>query len=219
MKGKGKIMNSILEQIKNVGIIPVIEIEYLKNAVPLADALWEGGLRCVEITFRTSIAAEAIRLIKKAYPEMLIGAGTILTKEQVDEAIDSGAEFTVSPGFDPEIVDFCVERKRVILPGCVTASEIVQAVKRGLEAVKFFPAEPAGGLKMLKALAGPYPSLKFMPTGGINVNNVESYLGNKHVLACGGSWIAKKELISNGDFETIRKLSKDAAEIVKKVRK
>lgn len=219
MKGKGKIMNSILEQIKNAGIIPVIEIEYLKNTVPLAGALWEGGLRCVEITFRTPIAAEAIRLIKKAYPEMLIGAGTILTKKQVDEAIVSGAEFIVSPGLDPEIVDFCVERKRVVLPGCVTASEIVQAVKRGLEAVKFFPAEPAGGLKMLKALAGPYPSLRFMPTGGINVNNVESYLNNKHVLACGGSWIAKKELVSNGDFETIRKLSKDTAEIVKKVRK
>ena len=173
----------------------------------------------MEITFRTPIAAEAIRLIKKAYPEMLIGAGTILTKKQVDEAIVSGAEFIVSPGFDPEIVDFCVERKRVVLPGCVTASEIVKAVKRGLEAVKFFPAEPAGGLKMLKALAGPYPSLRFMPTGGINVNNVESYLNNKHVLACGGSWIAKKELVSNGDFETIRKLSKDTAEIVKKVRK
>ena len=149
MKGKGKIMNSILEQIKNAGIIPVIEIEYLKNTVPLAGALWEGGLRCVEITFRTPIAAEAIRLIKKAYPEMLIGAGTILTKKQVDEAIVSGAEFIVSPGFDPEIVDFCVERKRVVLPGCVTASEIVQAVKRGL---------------------------KFMPTGGINAKNLEEYL-------------------------------------------
>ena len=210
---------TINEQFKEYGVVPVVVLNDAKDALPLAKALVEGGLACAEVTFRTDAAEESIRLMSEAYPEMLVGAGTVLTIDQVNRAVKAGAKFIVSPGFDPEIVDYCLENNIPVLPGCITPSEVAQAVKRGLKVVKFFPAEQAGGIAMIKAMAAPYTMVKFMPTGGINVNNVESYLNNKHVLACGGSWIAKKELVSNGDFETIRKLSKDTAEIVKKVRK
>ena len=162
-------MNTVLEKIKKMGIVPVVVIENEKDAVPLADALCNGGLACAEVTFRTAAAGEAIRLMKEAHPEMLVGAGTVLTVEQVDRSVHAGAEFIVSPGFDPEIVDYCIEKKIPVLPGCITPSEAARAVRRGLSVIKFFPAEQAGGLAFIKAMAAPYTSLSFMPTGGIKI--------------------------------------------------
>ena len=164
------------EKIKEMGIVPVVVLEDEKDAGALAKALCEGGLPCAEVTFRTAAAKESIRIMLEEYPEMFVGAGTVLTTRQVDEAIEAGARFIVSPGFDPEIVDYCIEKQIPVFPGCVTASELAQAVKRGLEVVKFFPAETSGGLAAIKALAAPYVGMKFMPTGGINLKNVRSYL-------------------------------------------
>ena len=166
----------IAEKFQKIGVVPVVVLEDVKDAVPLAKALVEGGLPCAEVTFRTEAAEESIRLMAEQFPDMLVGAGTVLTKEQVDAAAAAGAKFIVSPGFDPEIVDYCLEKEIPVYPGCVSPSEVAQAVKRGLKVVKFFPAEPAGGLPMIKAMAAPYVGLKFMPTGGINAKNLEEYL-------------------------------------------
>lgn len=211
-------MNSILEKIKKMGIVPVVVIETVKDAVPLSDALCKGGLACAEVTFRTAAASDAIRLMKDAHPEMLVGAGTVLTTAQVDSAVQAGAEFIVSPGFDPEIVDYCIEKKIPVLPGCITPSEVAQAVRRGLSVIKFFPAEQAGGLPFIKAIAAPYTSLSFMPTGGINSENVKKYLEYDRIFACGGSWMVKGKLISEGRFDEIENLTREAAEIVKNIR-
>ena len=188
------------EKIKEMGIVPVVVLEDEKDAGALAKALCEGGLSCAEVTFRTAAAKESIRIMLEEYPEMFVGAGTVLTTRQVDEAIEAGARFIVSPGFDPEIVDYCIEKQIPVFPGCVTASELAQAVKRGLEVVKFFPAETSGGLAAIKALAAPYVGMKFMPTGGINLKNVRSYLESDVILACGGSWMGKKE-----KYEAVRR--------------
>ena len=204
-------MNSILEKIKKMGIVPVVVIETVKDAVPLSDALCKGGLACAEVTFRTAAASDAIRLMKDAHPEMLVGAGTVLTTAQVDSAVQAGAEFIVSPGFDPEIVDYCIEKKIPVLPGCITPSEVAQAVRRGLSVIKFFPAEQAGGLPFIKAIAAPYTSLSFMPTGGINSENVKKYLEYDRIFACGGSWMVKGKLISEGRFDEIENLTREAA--------
>ena len=193
------------EKIKEMGIVPVVVLEDEKDAEALAKALCEGGLPCAEVTFRTAAAKESIRIMLKEYPEMFVGAGTVLTTRQVDEAIEAGARFIVSPGFDPEIVDYCIEKQIPVFPGCVTASELAQAVKRGLEVVKFFPAETSGGLK-------------FMPTGGINLKNVRSYLESDVILACGGSWMVKKDLIQSRQFDAIRQMTADAVTLVKEVR-
>ena len=160
-------MNKILEKLGQYGIVPVVVLNDRKDAEPLADALCEGGLACAEVTFRTEAAAESIRIMSEKHPEMLVGAGTVLTIEQVDEAVAAGAKFIVSPGFDPKIVDYCLEKDIPVFPGCITPSEVAQAVKRGLKVVKFFPAEPAGGISMIKAMAAPYVNMKFMPTGGV----------------------------------------------------
>mgnify|MGYP000063739819 FL=1 len=159
---------TINEQFKEYGVVPVVVLNDAKDALPLAKALVEGGLACAEVTFRTDAAEESIRLMSEAYPEMLVGAGTVLTIDQVNRAVKAGAKFIVSPGFDPEIVDYCLENNIPVLPGCITPSEVAQAVKRGLKVVKFFPAEQAGGIAMIKAMAAPYTMVKFMPTGGIN---------------------------------------------------
>ena len=211
-------MHEILEKISAIGIVPVIKIDDPETAVPLAKALCEGGLPCAEITFRTAQAEESIRRIAQAVPDMLVGAGTVLTTRQVDEAIEAGAKFIVSPGLDPEIVDYCIEKQIPVFPGCVTASELAQAVKRGLEVVKFFPAETSGGLAAIKALAAPYVGMKFMPTGGINPGNVRTYLESDVILACGGSWMVKKDLIQSGQFDAIRQMTADAVALVKEVR-
>ena len=206
------------EKIKEMGIVPVVVLEDAMDAKPLAKALCEGGLPCAEVTFRTAAAKESIRIMLEEYPEMFVGAGTVLTTRQVDEAIEAGAKFIVSPGLDPEIVDYCIEKQIPVFPGCVTASELAQAVKRGLEVVKFFPAETSGGLAAIKALAAPYVGMKFMPTGGINPGNVRTYLESDVILACGGSWMVKKDLIQSGQFDAIRQMTADAVALVKEVR-
>ena len=218
MKGEKIRMKDLAERFHEVGVVPVVVLEDVKDAVPLAQALVEGGLPCAEVTFRTAAAEESIRLMTEKFPEMLVGAGTVLTTEQVDAAVKAGAKFIVSPGFDPEIVDYCIEKKIPVLPGCITPSEAARAVRRGLSVIKFFPAEQAGGLAFIKAMAAPYTSLSFMPTGGINPENVKKYLEYDRIFACGGSWMVKGKLITEGRFDEIEKLTREAAEIVKNIR-
>ncbi len=211
-------MDKVLEQIQNIGIVPVVVLEDVKDAAPLAQALCDGGLPCAEVTFRTAAAEECIRVISKEFPDMLVGAGTILKTEQADRAADAGAKFIVSPGLNPRVVAHCVEKKIPVTPGCCTPSDIEQALEFGLEVVKFFPAEPAGGLPMIRALAAPYVGLKFMPTGGINAKNVGEYLAYDRILACGGSWMVSGALVKAGEFDRIRELTREAAAIVKESR-
>ena len=211
-------MMDIAEKFQKLGVVPVVVLEDTKDAVPLAKALVEGGLPCAELTFRTEAAEESIRLMTEQFPEMLVGAGTVLTREQVDAAVAAGAKFIVSPGFDPEIVDYCLEKNIPIYPGCITPSEVAQAVKRGLEVVKFFPAEQFGGVSTIKALAAPYVGVKFMPTGGVNAKNLDSYLSCDKIVACGGSWMVKGDLVAEGKFDEIKSLVEEAVELVAKIR-
>lgn len=211
-------MNQVLEQIQKIGIVPVVVLDDAKDAEPLAKALVEGGLPCAEVTFRTEAAEESIRIMAEKFPEMLVGAGTVLTTEQVDRAVAAGAKFIVSPGLNPRIVKYCVEKGILITPGCTNPSDIEQALENGLEVVKFFPAEPAGGLPMIKAMAAPYTMMKFMPTGGINAKNVRDYLAYDRIIACGGSWMVKGDLVKAGKFDEIAALAKEAVQIVKESR-
>lgn len=206
------------ERIQGLGIVPVVVLQDAANAKPLAQALCDGGLPCAEVTFRTDAAAESIRIMTEEFPDMLVGAGTVLTISQVDNAIKSGAQFIVSPGFDPEIVDYCLERRIPVFPGCITPSEIAQAVKRGLKVVKFFPAEQFGGASTIKALSAPYTGLKFMPTGGISTANLKDYFNCKSVIACGGSWMVKGDLIAAGDFQKIKELTEAAVKLATSLR-
>lgn len=203
-------MMTIEEKFYQLGVVPVVVLENEKDALPLAKALVRGGLPLAEVTFRTEAAQESIRLMAEKYPDMLVGAGTVLTKEQVDSAVKAGAKFIVSPGFDPEIVDYCLEKKIPVFPGCISPSEVAQAVKRGLKVVKFFPAEQAGGLGMIKAMAAPYHNMKFMPTGGINMKNLKNYLSFEKILCCGGSWMVKEDMIKAGEFQKIEELTREA---------
>lgn len=211
-------MKSIEERFAELKVVPVVVLNDVKDAAPLAKALVEGGLPCAEVTFRTEAAAESLRIMAEAYPDMLVGAGTVLTTEQVDKAVEAGAKFIVSPGFDPEIVDYCIEKNIPVFPGCATPSEVAQAVKRGLKVVKFFPAEQAGGLAMIKAMAAPYNMLKFMPTGGINTKNLKEYLACDKILCCGGSWMVKGDMIKAGEFDKISEMAKDAVALAKEIR-
>lgn len=210
-------MKPMDEQFKEFGVVPVVVLNDTKDALPLAKALIDGGLACAEVTFRTEAAEESIRLMSENYPEMLVGAGTVLTIEQVDRAVAAGAKFIVSPGFDPEIVDYCIEKQIPVFPGCITPSEVAQAVKRGLKVVKFFPAEQAGGIDMIKAMAAPYTMVKFMPTGGISAKNLRSYLECDKILCCGGSWMVKGDLIKAGEFDKICELTKEAVTLAKEI--
>lgn len=203
-------MNSILDQISKIGIVPVIAIDDVENAEPLAKALCNGGLPCAEVTFRTEAAADAIKVMADKFPEMLVGAGTVLTTAQVDQAVESGAKFIVSPGLNPEVVKYCVERNIPIVPGTANPSDLEQAISLGLSTVKFFPAEAAGGLKMLKAMSAPYNKMTFMPTGGINEKNVVEYLKFAPIIACGGSWMVNKDYINNKEFDKIEELTREA---------
>ena len=211
-------MNQIIEQFKKIGIIPVVVLNDAKDALPLGKALCDGGLPCAEVTFRTEAAEESIRLMAEAYPKLLVGAGTVLTREQVDRAVNAGARFIVSPGLNPAIVTYCREKGIPVLPGVITPSDIAKALELGLEVVKFFPAEPAGGLKMIQAMGAAYTTLKFMPTGGINAQNVKDYLKSNKIIACGGSWMVKGEMIDEGRFDEIISLCREAAAIVKEIR-
>ena len=212
-------MNEVLKKIEEIGIVPVVVLNDPKDAEPLGQALCDGGLPCAEVTFRTSAAAESIRIMSEKFPEMLVGAGTVLTTEQVDRAVAAGAEFIVSPGLNPKVVKYCVDKGILIIPGCANPSDVEQAIEYGLEAVKFFPAEQAGGLAYIKAIAAPYVSMKFMPTGGINPDNVKAYLAYDRILACGGSWMVKSGFINAGEFDKIKAMVEEAVEIVKESRR
>lgn len=205
-------MNAVLEKIQKIGIVPVVVINDAKDAVPLAKALVEGGLPCAEVTFRTAAAKDAIKAMTEAYPDMLVGAGTVLTTEQVDSAVEAGAAFIVSPGLNPKIVQYCIDKGVPVTPGTSNPSDVARAIELGLEVVKFFPAEAAGGLNMIKSMAAAYVNMKFMPTGGINASNLTGYLDFKKIIACGGSWMVKGDLIKAGEFDKIRDLTKEAVE-------
>ncbi len=211
-------MNEVLNKLHELGIVPVVVIDDAKDAVPLAKALIEGGLPCAEVTFRTAAAADAIKAIADNFPDMLVGAGTVLSIDQVDRAVAAGAKFIVSPGTNPRVVKYCVEKNIPITPGTCNPSDVEQALECGVNIVKFFPAEPAGGLKYIKAIAAPYVDVKFMPTGGINASNVRDYLAYNKIWACGGSWMVKGDLIKAGEFEKIKELTAEAVQIVKEVR-
>ncbi len=211
-------MNDILTKLMAFGVVPVVVIDNADDAKPLAEALMRGGLKCAEVTFRTSAAADAIRIMTENFPEMLVGAGTVLSVKQVDEAVAAGAKFIVSPGFDDEVVDYCIEKNIPVLPGVVTPSEVIRGLNKGLEIVKFFPAEQAGGLAMIKAMAAPFTTLKFMPTGGINEKNMRDYLSFNKIAACGGSWMVKGDLIKNKEFDKIEQLTAEAVKVVKEIR-
>ncbi|MDO6764074.1 bifunctional 4-hydroxy-2-oxoglutarate aldolase/2-dehydro-3-deoxy-phosphogluconate aldolase [Agarivorans sp. 1_MG-2023] len=195
------------EQLQALKVIPVIAIDNADDAVPLAKVLVENGLPCAEITFRTPAAAQAIANMREAYPDMLIGAGTVLTSAQVDQAIDAGVDFVVSPGFNPTTVRYCQQRNMPIIPGVNNPSLVEQAMEMGLDTLKFFPAEPSGGVGMLKALTAVYP-VKFMPTGGVSVKNINDYLSINAVLACGGTWMVPANLIKDQNWDAIAELVK-----------
>ena len=203
-------MFDVLNQIAEFGIVPVIKIDDAKDAVALGKALCDGGLPVAEITFRTAAAEEAIKLMAQAYPNMLIGAGTVLTCEQVDKAYAAGAKFIVSPGLNPSVVKYCISKNIPITPGCSNPSDIEMGLELGLNVLKFFPAESIGGLKAIQAMSAPYGSVKFIPTGGINEDNLNSYLAFNKILACGGSWMVTDKLISEGKFDEITHLTRGA---------
>ncbi|MGL5110509.1 MAG: bifunctional 4-hydroxy-2-oxoglutarate aldolase/2-dehydro-3-deoxy-phosphogluconate aldolase [Vibrio ordalii] len=200
-------MKTLEQRLKEIKIVPVIAINDASQAVPLAKVLVENGLPCAEVTFRTEAAAESIRLMRAAYPEMLIGAGTVLTTAQVDQAIEAGVDFVVSPGFNPTTVRYCQQRHVAIVPGVNNPSLVEQAMEMGLRTLKFFPAEPSGGVAMLKALTAVY-SVNFMPTGGVSPSNVQEYLSIKSVVACGGTWMVPTDLMDKGDWQGIAELVK-----------
>lgn len=201
-------MVHMFKEIRNIGIVPVIKINDKNSAVPLAQALINGGIACAEITFRTKEAGDAIRYITKKFPEMLVGAGTVTTLEQLDEAISAGSKFIVSPGFNPKIVDCCMNNKIPVIPGVQTPSEIERAMEYGLKLLKFFPAEQSGGTAMIKAISAPYYDIKFMPTGGITESNLKDYLALDCVIACGGSYMADTSLIDAGNYDEIERRCK-----------
>lgn len=210
-------MNAIYQTLKQLHIVPVVVLNDARDAEPLAEALCRGGLPCAEVTFRTPAAEESIRIMAEKFPQMTVGAGTVLTIDQVNRAIDADARFIVSPGLNPRIVQYCIDRGIPVIPGCSSPSDIEQALEYGLKVVKFFPAEAAGGLKFIKAVAAPYTDVLFMPTGGINPVNVKEYLAYDRILACGGSWMVKCSLIREGNFEQITRLVKDTVKIAASV--
>ena len=206
-----------INQFRQIGIIPVVVLDDAKDAKPLGEALVKGGLPAAEVTFRTDAAEESIRIMSKV-EGLLVGAGTVLTIEQAKRAVDAGAKFIVSPGLNPDVVKWCIDENVPVTPGVQTPTEIEKALSLGLTTVKFFPAEPAGGMKMIKAVAAPYTMMSFMPTGGINVDNIREYLSYERIVACGGTWMIKKELIKEGKFDEIESEVRKAADIVKEIR-
>ena len=205
-------MNDVIQKIYDIGIVPVIAIDDADKAVPLAKALVKGGLPAAEVTFRTAAAEEAIKRIVAEVPEMLVGAGTVLTKEQADRAIAAGVKFIVSPGFNPEITKYVIDKGMLMMPGTATPGEMEQAMSMGLDVVKFFPAEQNGGVAKLKAVAGPYTNLRWMPTGGVNAKNLLDYLSFNKIIACGGTWMVKKDLIEAEQWDEIEALTREAVQ-------
>lgn len=205
----------ILKLIEDRKIVPVVKLDNPGDSLPLCEALCEGGLPVAEITFRTEAAQESIRQASKAFPNMLIGAGTIVNTEQAKRAADAGAKFLVTPGFSRKVTEFAVDSHILIFPGTCTPTEIMAALEYNLEVVKFFPAKQYGGLDTIKALSAPFPSVRFMPTGGINAENIRDYLEYKKVIACGGSWMVKDTYIKEHQFAEITRLTKEAVKLTK----
>ena len=205
---------NVSEVIEKLKVVPVIKLDDANDAVPLGKALVEGGLPVAEITFRTEAAEEAIRRMSGAYPEIAVGAGTLTSVEQAKRALDAGASFFVSPGFHKGITEFAIQNNIPVYPGVCTPTELMMAMEYGLPVVKFFPAGQYGGLKTIKALSGPFPRMKFMPTGGINQGNIREYLAEPCVIACGGSWMVKDDMLKKQDFDGIRQLVSEAVALV-----
>lgn len=208
-------MDEYYKKVEELAIIPVVVLDDAKDAKPLADALVAGGMPSAEVTFRTAAAADSIRAMREAHPDMAVGAGTVLSVEQVDQAVEAGAEFIVSPGFDEAVVRHCMECELPVFPACVTPTEIIQARNLGIHVTKFFPASNYGGLSTINALAAPFVGHRFMPTGGVSAANVGEYLASPHVIACGGTWMVKANLISEGRFDEVERLAGEAMEIAR----
>lgn len=208
-------MNEVLEEIRRLRVVPVVAIKDVKDAEPLAQALIDGNLPCAEITFRTDAAEDSIHILAKR-GDILVGAGTVLNIDQVKIAVDAGAKFIVSPGFNPKAVQYCLDNNIPVIPGVCTPSDISLALDFGLEVVKFFPAEAFGGLQTLKAISAPYSMVRFIPTGGIGPETLVEYLSFPKVFACGGSWMVTSDLISSGNFSEIRRLTREAVELAAK---
>jgi 2-dehydro-3-deoxyphosphogluconate aldolase / (4S)-4-hydroxy-2-oxoglutarate aldolase len=209
----------IIDRVREMGIIPVVSIPKLEHALPLAESLLEGGLPCAEVTFRTAAAVESMMEIRARFPEIFLGAGTVLTTEQAEAAINSGAQFIVSPGTNPAVVDYCLSKNVTIFPGVCTPTEIEIALAKGVDVLKFFPAEAMGGVGFLKAICAPYRQVRFIPTGGIDQKNIGNYLALSEVIACGGSWMVRPELLNAGDFDRVRQLVKEAVALVNELKK
>jgi 2-dehydro-3-deoxyphosphogluconate aldolase / (4S)-4-hydroxy-2-oxoglutarate aldolase len=209
----------IIDKVREMGIIPVVTIPRLEHALPLAENLLEGGLPCAEVTFRTAAAAESMTEIRARFPEILLGAGTVLTLEQAETAINAGAQFIVSPGTNPAVVDYCLAKGIPIFPGVCTPTEIEMALAKGVDVLKFFPAEPMGGVAFLKAICAPYRQVRFIPTGGIDQKNIGQYLALSEVVACGGSWMVRPELMNAGEFDRIGQLVKEAVALVNELKR
>ncbi len=210
-------MNKIIEitnRIKQFGLVPTSVIDDIENAIPMADAICRGGLPLIEVTMRTDCAAHVIERIKNAHPEMLVGAGTVLNKETVDKAIAAGAQFVVSPGLNPRVVDYCLERDIPIIPGCITPSEIELALEMGLSRLKFFPAEPLGGVELISQMTAPYSGLEVMPTGGINEQNFLSYLACKSIFAVGAGYIVERGIVNEKRFDLVEQRAKRATALL-----
>ena len=212
-------MEKLISSMANIGVIPVIKIDDASKAVPLARALKAGGIPAAEITFRTEAAADAIKAIADNFSDFLIAAGTVLTPEQADKAIDAGATLIVTPGLNPKVVEYSISKNYPIIPGVCTPAEIENAMNYGLKYLKFFPAEAMGGVKTIKAISAPYQMIRFMPTGGINKSNLADYLSEKAVFCCGGSWMVSASLINEEKFDEIKQMTREAADIVKELKK
>ncbi|HET6597224.1 MAG TPA: bifunctional 4-hydroxy-2-oxoglutarate aldolase/2-dehydro-3-deoxy-phosphogluconate aldolase [Anaerolineales bacterium] len=210
---------SIFTNFYTIGIIPVLEIESARSAKPLAEALLAGGLPIAEITLRTGAALESMRRIAREVPEVIVGAGTVINRDQAEAAREAGAQFLVSPGIVEEVIVWAQEHHVLILPGAVTPTEMIRAIDLGLNLLKFFPAEALGGLSTIQAMSDPFPQLRFIPTGGIKLENAAQYLGNPRIHAVGGSWMAKRQMITDGKFDQIQRMAQEASEIVKQIRK
>jgi 2-dehydro-3-deoxyphosphogluconate aldolase/(4S)-4-hydroxy-2-oxoglutarate aldolase len=209
---------AVIDQIAAVGLVPVVRIERAEDAPELARTLADAGLPCIEITFRSDAAEDAIRAIRAEVPEVLLGAGTVVSVAQLMRALDAGASYVVSPGFQPDVVRACLVRSIPVLPGVYTPTEVIQAMDMGLSVVKLFPASSAGGTAYLRALAGPFPQMRFVPTGGIGLGDLEAYLRVPSVIAVGGSWMVPPNLLAGRDWAAVGKLAREAREVVRNVR-
>ena len=207
-------MDEFLKQVEALKIVPVVVLEDVKDAIPLGQALMNGGLPVAEVTFRTAAAADCIREMSKAFPEMCVGAGTVINEEQCKRALEAGAKFIVSPGYSEEVTAYCIEHEVPVLPGICTPTELINVVNHGLPVAKFFPASNFGGLKTIKAMAAVFPQMRFMPTGGVSEANVLEYLAEPKIIAAGGSWMVKGDLVKAGKFDEIERLTKSAVDLV-----